>query len=208
MKPLHSPDHMKNYSQNDEQQHILKALEGTQPGSFLDIGAHDGISLSNTRALVERGWPGTMIEPGLDAFQELLRNYAEWPSIALIHAALVTSRQGLTPFFNNPTFYSTTEPSNMEKWASGQQFSRVFFVPTITYDDLAPWMAGVEMVSIDTEGTSVDLLHAFPIDRYRPTVFCVEHDSRMQECKEWARKHGYLVATCNAENVVMVRPLG
>ena len=32
-------------------------------GTFLDLGAYDGVDLSNTRALTELGWAGVCIEP-------------------------------------------------------------------------------------------------------------------------------------------------
>jgi len=58
------------------------------PPSFIDVGAYDGVTYSNTRALVDLGWSGLMIEPGLTAFQQLLRNYADIERVTLIHAAL------------------------------------------------------------------------------------------------------------------------
>ena len=43
------------YSQNEEEKYILEAI-GEQVGIFLDIGAYDGETRSNTLALVEREW--------------------------------------------------------------------------------------------------------------------------------------------------------
>jgi hypothetical protein len=73
---------MNKYSQFDEQDAILAAF-GLQPwqtnlspgntdGRFLDLGAWDPITFSNTRALVELGWSGVMIEPSPGPFLELM----------------------------------------------------------------------------------------------------------------------------------------
>jgi hypothetical protein len=48
------------YSQNNEQEIILNFFNG-RIGRYLDIGAFDGVSMSNTLALVELGWQGTAI---------------------------------------------------------------------------------------------------------------------------------------------------
>lgn len=192
------------YSQREEETYILRALEGMQPARFLDIGAYDGVQFSNTMALVERGWFGVMVEPGLEAFQSLLRNHGGNERVTLIHAAVGTT-PGLAKFFNNPSTYSTTEEANRKKFGHTEKFSRYFFVPPITFDDLVPWLHGMEMLSIDTEGTSVDLLLAFPTHTYRPKVVCVEHDTRLQECKDWSVRNGYSALMANVENLIFVR---
>lgn len=67
---------MKDYSQFGEQAHILGALAEagfTSVGRFLDIGCWDPITFSNTRALVELGWSGVLVEPAPGPMLELLR---------------------------------------------------------------------------------------------------------------------------------------
>ena len=65
---------MSKYSQFEEQDHILRTFAGLDsPGRFLDIGSWDPITFSNTRALVEMGWSGVMIEPSPGPFLEILR---------------------------------------------------------------------------------------------------------------------------------------
>lgn len=60
------------YSQYFEEQYILAALEG-EPGRFLDIGGYHPTDKSNTRALVELGWTGVIVEPSPGPFINLLR---------------------------------------------------------------------------------------------------------------------------------------
>ena len=54
---------MKDYSQAAEQPHILKAFEGRPPGRLLDIGAWNPFTFSHSRALIEMGWFGVLVEP-------------------------------------------------------------------------------------------------------------------------------------------------
>jgi len=73
---------VKDYSQYGEQDHILKAvvdcwIAGVDPfpshGTFLDIGSWHPTIFSNTRALIELGWSGVIIEPSPGPFINLMR---------------------------------------------------------------------------------------------------------------------------------------
>ena len=65
---------MKIYSQNLEQNYILEYFKDKR-GTFIDIGANDGLTLSNTRALAELGWRGVFVEPSPKSFEMLKKNY-------------------------------------------------------------------------------------------------------------------------------------
>ncbi len=45
---------------NEEQ--VILDYFGNKIGNLLDIGANDGITLSNSRKLIELGWSGDLIE--------------------------------------------------------------------------------------------------------------------------------------------------
>lgn len=47
------------------------ALQKTNKGFFVDIGAHDGVESSNTYALEKAGWTGICIEPNPVSFEKL-----------------------------------------------------------------------------------------------------------------------------------------
>lgn len=64
---------MKDFSQSGEQAVILKYF-GDYRGTALDVGANDGITLSNSRALVELEWNAILVEPAAPAFRKLLEN--------------------------------------------------------------------------------------------------------------------------------------
>lgn len=65
------------YSQSGEEGLLLRIMEilGKQTGLCCEFGAWDGIHLSNTRRLMERGWRGLMIEADSGRFQDLLKTY-------------------------------------------------------------------------------------------------------------------------------------
>src|SRR5712664_1381422 len=65
------------HSQSGEEGILVRIMDilGKDTGLCCEFGAWDGIHLSNTRRLMERGWRGLMIEAEPDRFQDLLKTY-------------------------------------------------------------------------------------------------------------------------------------
>jgi len=78
---------MKYYSYNGEDWIIEQLLEGLgiKTGWFVDVGAWDGIYLSNTLQLAEKGWQGVMIEGDEGRFKKLKLNMFPY-RVKTIHA--------------------------------------------------------------------------------------------------------------------------
>lgn len=195
------------WSQNNEEQFIVEAF-GDYVGRFLDIGASDGKTGSNTLALVERGWSGVLVEPSPRAFLKLQELHGDNPKLTLVHAAI-----GLNPrlekFWDGPKAlgYATTEEGNRAKWEHLCSFQRPFYVASL---DLLDFLRQIDnppfdFLSIDTEGTSVDLFLAYRFPATYPKVLCVEHDGRIPECIERANELRYEEVCRNAENMVLVK---
>ena len=71
------------YSQYGEDgilEEIFKRLE-INNGFFVEFGARDGISCSNTRYLLEKGWHGVLIETDDTSFAQLQKNYENKPDV-------------------------------------------------------------------------------------------------------------------------------
>jgi FkbM family methyltransferase len=194
------------YSQNNEEALILEAV-GSIVGRFLDIGANDGAYLSNTLALVERGWSGVLVEANPATFARLAERHGANPKLALVNAA-VGLEWGLTHFWaaSKDSGLSTTEEAQRECRAADAGYGGVFYVPMIPLAELLAQFSGpIDVLSIDTEGTSMDLFLAFPIWRYHPKVLVIEHDGKADLCRDLGAHWGYRIAGQNAENVVLVR---
>ena len=197
---------MTDYSQNGEQKIVLDIF-GDFVGRFLEIGACDGRLVSNTLALVERGWSGVMVEPSPRAFMALQERHGGNEKLTLVHAA-VDLKWGLSKFWEEATIggYSTTEEGNRSKWQHLADFpKKPFWIPMVPLSVIVDAaLPPVDFLSIDTEGTSTDLFLAFPFVAVRPRVVCVEHDGRIPECLDQARRWHYREVARNGENLVLV----
>lgn len=193
------------YSQNDEEKYILEFF-GDRVGRFIDIGACDGGFVSNTLALVERGWSGVLVEPSPYAFRGLVNRHGGNTKLSLVNCA-IGFNVGLVNFRDSDSVlgYSTTETANYERWKTFAGLKYSIYVPSLPVEYLLDrFPEPIDFLSIDTEGTSVELFLSFPLDRVYPDMICVEHDGRINDCGEFAKSNGYRELTRNPENVVYI----
>lgn len=197
------------YSQNEEEKYILEAAgDREQPGVFLDIGAFDGKTFSNTLALIERGWSGVLVEPSPYAFEFLLARHGNNSRLALVNAAVGRDRR-LALFHPSRDAVSTTDVTHYRIWKDTAHYDPSYFLPQITVEDILThfqkFLHDLDFVSIDTEGTSADLFLHFPFHLSSPRIFCVEYDSSVDAITGLLAKIGYKIIYKSNENVVLVR---
>ena len=64
---------MSYYSQDGQDKFLIEELfKDKKNGFYVDIGANDGVNLSNTKILEDIGWDGVCVEPLPQSFNELL----------------------------------------------------------------------------------------------------------------------------------------
>jgi FkbM family methyltransferase len=165
-------------------------------GYFVEFGANDGISISNTYLLEkEFGWTGILAEP-LAQFQEALR---EKRPASHIEADCVWSVSGETVSFNEPpeTLLATVETFRSEhRLPDGQLLGRTHQVQTISLLDMldkhkAP--RHIDFLSVDTEGSEYEILRTFDFSKYTFSVIVCEHNFAPQRepILDLLTSHGY-----------------
>ena len=69
---------MKYYSQFEQDKFIYENyFINKTKGYFVDIGAHDGITFSNSKFFEELGWDGVCIEPNPKIFEKRMNKLCE-----------------------------------------------------------------------------------------------------------------------------------
>lgn len=170
-------------SQYGEHEVILKHFAGRDPAAhrFLDIGAFDGVTNSNTRPLADLGWSGVLVEPCPPAFCLLMRNYEANERMTLVNAAIVAYSPRLQVFHVNSANgdycdqVSTFSEDHRAKW--GAHPFRPILIHGVTWFDLLEACdtehASFDFVNIDVEGTNLEVFRALP---FLPEMVCVELD--------------------------------
>lgn len=207
------------YSQNDEELTILQHL-GDSNGFFLDIGAYDGVTMSNTRALAEAGWSGALVEGSSFPFTKLFSVYGGNQRMTLINAMVARGEAGnnrIVKMWESPnSALSTIEQENFDKWnlevarysEGGVGFSEIY-VPTVSIREILDVCESrsktIDFVSIDIEGGSSDVAMQIDPDRFSVKMLCVEHDGRHVDLINHFSKYRFLPILLNAENLILFR---
>jgi FkbM family methyltransferase len=199
------------HSQNNEEEIILKYF-GDFVGSLLDIGANDGITLSNSRALMERGWRGVLIEPAPTAFAKLQRLYGrDNPStylrnVAITEAGSIPSEiilyeSGSHLGKGDTALLSSLDEEETLRWKK-ETFTPVK-VTGIPYD-----MQGYQFdfITIDAEGMDWEILQQ--IDLSETQMLCIEwnqHDKLKQKYTDYCLRYGLKFHYQTYENLIFAR---
>jgi FkbM family methyltransferase len=157
-------------------------FRGKKDGFFLDIGAHDGRTYSNSFVFEQLGWRGVCVEPLPDVFELLRRNrrcdccqaalagYSD-PQASFIHALGVNTLSGL----------EWEMADSHEGWIvqEGGRPERIT-VKAMTFPELMdgyPGIRTIDFLSLDVEGAELSILKTIDFDHYNfglITVECVE----------------------------------
>lgn len=190
------------YSQHAEEAAILAACEHIESGRFLDVGAYHPTMFSNTRALFERGWRGVMIEPSPACARVLVQEYGRVEGMAVVAACVIASDPGLRELAVTDDAVSTADPRQAERWRERGAYYGKLWVPTLTFADVINRWGCFNFVSIDTEGSSMEIFCAVMATEMKPACVCVEHDGRVAEAVDIAQAAGYHLTYKSDENLV------
>jgi FkbM family methyltransferase len=186
------------YSQLGQDLEVIKYYNNKENGFFIEIGASDGIQLSNTYLLETKYmWKGICCEPILANYEKLVINRPN--SICFKEA--VYNQSGLSLTFNiaNISDLLSGIATHIDTHKSTVDANKTIInVQTITLEDLlnkanAPLF--IEYMSLDTEGSEFEILKNFNFDKYTFGLIDVEHNGvepRRTEIKTLLLSKGYL----------------
>ena len=152
------------YSQNNEEQ-IAVEFFGSFVGRVLDVGAFDGIEMSNSRALIERGWSAVLVEPACHNMEKLIFNNAKFSDRVILVQAAVASTSGISRLYMDMVpdrRWSTTINKDLVDFGSVMKVNPLqVYVPTIRLDDLIQF-GPYHFISIDAEWEDMEILKKMP----------------------------------------------
>jgi FkbM family methyltransferase len=196
------------YSQNDEDS-VIGNYFGLHVGTFLDIGANDGYTLSNTWALHSKGWAGVLVEASPLAFARLQENY-KGLSDDLIHAAVTDFNGEITLHESGEhlgkgdvSLLSTVVPAEKERWVK-ESFTEVT-VPAINFATMLGLAKSkqFDFISMDIEGAELQVLPQMDLQALGCKLLCVEYNGQRQpEFDAIVLPQGYKLIHKNGENLI------
>lgn len=157
----------------------LYELDGKRDGFFVEFGATNGITMSNSHVLEHHyGWQGICAEPNPDFHERLGRERN-----CMISHKCVYSTTGDTMAFlcTEKAMFSRLEAINPEDHNEDSMRSNPneIMVETISLDDLLDEHGApdeIDYMSVDTEGSELEILNAFDFGKRRVKLFTIEHN--------------------------------
>ena len=202
----HSSD-KKFFSQEKQDEWVDNYLKQKTNGIFLEVGAVDGVSISNTLFFErERNWTGLLIEPNTKFYEKL----------ATVHrkAYTINTCLSLDQETSVVNFVSAEMIGGIEKKLEGSMIHRankeypnakreeVLCIPLFSILE-AIGMTHIHFFSLDVEGAELDILQTIPFDKVKIDLFVIEYavssgngpdnkatETRYQEFKQFFEKVG------------------
>ena len=160
---------------------VLEQTNYKKGGFFIEFGATDGVLISNTWLLEsEFDWNGICAEPNPKYFKQLKRNRK-----CLVSAECIGSVTGESVEFLLADDYSGMQKhvysdSNSERRSVyGDINDNNITLQTISlHDFLLKYDAPkyIDYISIDTEGSELEILEPFPFKEWSIKLFTIEHN--------------------------------
>lgn len=187
----------KSVSQLGQDLWVLEQTAYKRGGFFVEFGATDGVLLSNTWLLEkEFGWHGICAEPNPDFFGQLRKNRT-----CIVSDACIAGETGneiefvFADAYGGFAIYADAD-MHAEKRAAYRQIGRKAWLTTISLHDFlkqhnAPHE--IDYLSIDTEGSELEILSAFPFSEWKIRLLTVEHNfaPQREQIRLLMMKHGY-----------------
>ena len=165
----------KSYAQSGEDiilRHLFDILGVAFP-SYLDIGAHHPIHISNSYLFYRQGSKGVCIEPDPSLVADFRRKR---PRDTVLGVG-VAIQPGELEFFvmSASTLNTFSEEEALHAQTLGHRIEKRLCIPVITVNEAFERCSLVpDFVSIDVEGLDEAVVSSIDFDRFRPTAFCVE----------------------------------
>jgi len=161
-------------------------------GFFVEVGAFDGESFSNTSCLADHGWSGIYVEPVEEHYEACLRRHDKNDDIAVVQCAIGSTDKVIDLYVGGPL--TTSDPEQVKRyseidWAQHIPFSKRTEVEQVTLDELLDYFdlepGQVDLVTVDVEGREADVFEGFSLGEWAPKMLIVELEDEHESFQKY-----------------------
>lgn len=192
---------MKYYSQDGQDKFLIENLfKNKNNGFYVDIGANDGVSLSNTKVLEDIGWEGICVEPLPNSFEKLVNSR----KCKSFNVAINNDNSEIE--FLKIDGYSEMLSGILENYDKRhlERIDRelvrfggkkeVIKIKGIKFSDLIT-EKNIDYVSIDVEGSELNILKSIDFNFHNIKCISVENNYGTKEVEEYLNGFGFKYLT-------------
>lgn len=170
--------------------HFIKKYIGDS-GSFMEIGAFDGETHSNTSFLADNGWTGYYIEPVEEFFNKCVQRHLDNNCRFLQCAVSDSVGEGKIYIGGEISTISHQFKEDIINTGYGKGYysGETRRVPTMTLEEVFNYfnLPTVDILVIDAEGMEWPILKDFDLGKYLPTMVIIEMHEQSPKWKEYNR---------------------
>lgn len=177
---------------SSESELLWQFFGGRSEGYFLDVGAHEPQRGSQTWMLEERGWRGILIEPQA-RLCERLRSARPRSQVFQVACGAAGAPPEM-PFYTAATPGHSGLVKNLVDAMTtyiGTEMVKVTTVDAILAEAGNP---AIDFVTIDVEGTQLEVLRGFSLQRHQPKLLLVEDHLHDLKTHRYLGRAGYRLA--------------
>ena len=178
-------------------------------GTFVEVGAHNGLDCGITPPLADKGWNGLYIEASPFWAQECANNHKDNKNVKVMNVAIGDHRGTVT--LHGSDAGATVSESYLKEvcahvpWTGNHTSKKE--IKMITLEDAlraAKIKQGFEVLSVDVEGSEPEVFAGFRLDYWKPRLMMIEmldahpelkqfesHAKKYQALRELYRANGY-----------------
>ncbi len=171
-------------------------------GVFVEVGGFDGMYVSNTWGLADRGWRGVIVEPVPHSAERCRAAHATHPKVTVVECAIGAEENSqvrlkvagplTTASAGNHAEYATID------WARRHLTANEIVATMTTLDALLHTHTVPEdfdVLVVDVEGYERQVFAGFDLTTWRPRMIIVELCDIHPDLKSSARDHAHLGAS-------------
>jgi FkbM family methyltransferase len=183
-------------------------------GSILEIGANDGVTLSNSRYFYVNSWKAYLVEAGKTPFQFLMFNTLAYENVYLYNVAIGNENNNLTFYESSNLLHqndiglvSSLLSEETKKWRDAGITYESYKVHCLTWSNFLTEFGlnnkKFDIISIDIEGMDYEVLSQMNLTELGCKILCVEFNGKEKnKYVDYAKKFNLHLVTENAENLI------
>jgi FkbM family methyltransferase len=183
-------------SQHEQDKVLLHFIGEKRNGFFIELGALDGIIISNTYFFEkELGWTGVLIEPIPESYENLKKNRNCHVSNALISDVSGIEKQFLMGGAGSGII-NDEDPQQSGYYVRVNITNPRIKMITKTLDEVLDEFNSpnyIDFLSLDVEGHEYEVLKNFPFDKYIIDIICVENNSGIDKNDNMINFHNLMI---------------
>lgn len=185
------------YGQFNTDRYISEYFDSNYVGTCIDIGAENPITGNNTYFFEQRGWNVYCIDANPNQFENLKKERKNAFSFACGCENLKQAEFTICSIQDGTNEGAVSSLKVDERLLSEHmQYNPILKKVKVVVKTLNTFIEEqkiekIDFISIDTEGTEIDVLKGFDIIKYKPKLLIIENNYNYNEVEEYLKNFNY-----------------